>query len=226
MYCSHCGQQAQPQTNFCRQCGQALTEPTPAQPQPVAQAEPASSPEPTATAAPQNYHPWRRLFARTVDLLLIALLILMCLVVVLALIAPVFTDDLVNLMQNELLAGVMLYLMWLPIEAMFVALFGATPGKWIFGIKVRHQSGRNLSYPEAFKRSGGVLLQGEGAGIPLLTLFTRIYSYFRLKKSGSTPWDDQNNSAVSHCHWGAARAICACTSVLVTLLFVALLSAL
>lgn len=47
-------------------------------------------------------------------------------------------------------------LLWFPVETFFLSLFGATPGKWLFGISVLHHDGSRLTFRTALYRSVSV----------------------------------------------------------------------
>lgn len=88
--------------------------------------------------------------------------------------------------ENPIIAGIVLYLIWVPAEAVLISLFGTTPAKWLFGIRVAHPSGDLLPFSEALNRSFLVFVQGVGFGIPLVALFTQLFAYRRLTKTGTT----------------------------------------
>jgi hypothetical protein len=46
-----------------------------------------------------------------------------------------------------------------------------------------------LSFSEALNRSFLVFVQGVGLGIPFVALFTQLFAYRRLTKTGTTLWD-------------------------------------
>ena len=137
------------------------------------------------------HHPWRRLLARTVDLLPIGYLL-----------PPNINETLIPIG-----ALIVFYLLWLPVEALFLSRTGTTPGKWIFGIRITTVTGENLSYGQALKRSFLVFFQGEGFSIPIINIFTRFFAYRRLTKTGGTLWDTSVGSVVTHKKWGIFRVI-------------------
>ena len=154
-----------------------------------------------------KHHPWKRFFARSVDLFTGAALILYILV------SSHFVDA-------ELFGGflgwVFAYIFWVPVEAAFISWFGATPAKWLFGIKVLNKDSGKLTYEKAFTRTKNLLERGEGFGIPLVFLVTRGIAYWDLKKKGTTWWDFNNGSEVSYVQWGFVRGL-ACAMVIVLL---------
>lgn len=151
-------------------------------------------------------HPWRRFFARTIDEIIWACLFFYSLGFFIIYALP---DNATNLLaiivSHKYISAIMACLLWLPIEAIFLAVIGTTLGKWLFGIRVIHASGKKLSYFAALKRANLLFLQGEGIGIPLVVLFTRAFAYRRLTKTGTTLWDASVNSVVTHEKWGLFR---------------------
>ena len=169
-------------------------------------------------------HPWRRFWARTVDLFSCGILLFMLIIVVISYFFPQFAGSLVNTLENPIIAGIALYLLWIPIEALFLSMFGATPAKWIFGIKVLNSTNNNLNYTTAIKRTVNVWLQGEGLGIPLVALITRLFAYKRLTKTGTTLWDESVNSVVTHKEWGVGRTIFSTLITFASFVFVSILN--
>ena len=172
--------------------------------------------------------PWRRLFARLLDLF-----ISFCLCVLLFLVfyaiprympEGVSWEDLQNLRQllglllfvimtvqivlfQPVAAAIATFLLSVPVEALFLACFGTTPAKWLFGIRVVHPDGTLLSLSEAFRRALRVFAQGLGFGIPFIAPFTSLFAYWRLTKTGTTWWDAATNAVVRHKKRGVFRTL-------------------
>ena len=138
------------------------------------------------------------MFARTVDICTAGLALFLVLMFAFSAMLPEWAAGLVESIDNPIVAGVVLYLIWLPVEGLFLALFGTTPAKWVFGIRVGHPSGDLLTFSEALKRSFLVCFQGAGFGIPFVALFTQVFAYRRLTKTGTTLWDMAANAVVLH----------------------------
>jgi uncharacterized RDD family membrane protein YckC len=213
-----------------------------------------------------KYRPWRRFFARTVDVSTFGMLLFLAYVAIVVTIpvkaeglarTPTISgsfltqespeqqrNELIELldysirrrgataaeqapgsvleefMEAPIIGGFLLYLVlnlvltliWIPAEAAFLSRFGATPTKWLFGIRVVHSSGQFLSYSQALKRSFLVWIQGMGLGIPFVALFTQLFAYRRLTTTGMTLWDTSTSAVVTHKQWGVLRAVM-CTAV-------------
>mgnify|MGYP000403922330 FL=1 len=172
----------------------------------------------------QSYHPWRRLLARTVDVFSLGLLLIFIFSLMISILFPNSVEEYIALLDNPLAAAILIYILWIPCEAAFISIAGATPAKWIFGISVKSQSGENLSYLRSLKRALGVWMQGEAFGLYILTIITRLFAYRRLTTTGTTLWDDATDSIVSHKEWGVGRAVASTLSVLLIAIIFAVLS--
>ena len=164
-----------------------------------------------------QHHPWRRLFARTVDICTAGLVLFMLLIFAFSATMPEQAAGFAKAIENPIIASVVLYLIWLPAEALLLSLFGTTPAKWLFGIRVAHPGGNLLSFAAALNRSFLVFVQGVGFGIPFVALFTQLFAYRRLTKTGTTLWDTSTTAVVLHKKWGVFRAL-ACTAAVFAVL--------
>ena len=154
-----------------------------------------------------RHHPWRRLFARMVDICTAGTVLFLLLIFAFSATMPVQAAGFAKAVENSIVAYIVLYLVWLPAEALLLSLFGTTPAKLLFGITVKHPDGNLLSFSEALKRSFLVSVQGLGFGIPLVSLFTLLFAYRRLTKTGTTLWDTSVGAVVLHKKWGVVRAL-------------------
>jgi len=243
MYCSQCGAETSSGARFCQSCGAEL------QNEKKVEAERASKITPSKAAEiPEHwesvvggdasevtedqsktflggiYHPWRRFFARTVDLFTLGMLIFLVVAFLIGYLFPQNVEGFVKAVENPITAGIVVYLLWLPVEAGFLAATGTTPAKWVFGISVVSTEGKKLSFSSALKRTFLVWIQGEGLGIPLVTLFTLLFAYRRLTKSGTTLWDTSVGSVVTHKKWGVFRATASILIVLMALMIMGVLN--
>lgn len=171
------------------------------------------------------HHPWRRLFARTVDICTAGFVLFLLLIFVFSATMPEQAVGFAKAVENPIVASVVLYLIWLPAEAVLLSLFGTTPAKWLFGIKVAHPGGRFLSLSESLNRSFLVFVQGVGFGIPFVALFTQLFAYRRLTKTGTTLWDTSTSAMVLHKKWGVFRALVCTAAVFAVLILISALNA-
>ena len=126
-------------------------------------------------------YPWRRYFARGLDVGLCTCLWMAVRYLVLEWYAP---DQVLDGALRSLadMYGGWLFLFLL--EPILLAAWGYTPGKWIMGLRVRREDGRKLTWEEAGDRLVGVFFRGTGLGIP-------IYNIARL-------WDCYEKCANAH----------------------------
>jgi len=152
------------------------------------------------------HHPWRRFGARSID----SVLIVIAFIPIAVLIIGIFNIDIsaINkIWTSSAIATLALYILMAPVEGLLISKFGTTPGKALCGIRVLNKHGENLTYFEAFERTLLILVFAEGFGvIPLVSLVTRIVSYNKLTKTGTTYWD-KDKYIVTHKKWDNVRAL-------------------
>ena len=152
------------------------------------------------------YHPWRRFFARTVDITGFSLIAGGLMMHVASAMSPSTMQAIDLILNNPVVAGVVMYIFWLPIEAFMLSKYGFTPSKWVFGISVIGKNSDKLSISKAFIRAGTVWIKGDGIGMPIIAIFTRVFAYRRLTSTGTTLWDEAAGSVVVHANWSIWRA--------------------
>lgn len=132
--------------------------------------------------------PWRRYFARLLDITFYNVLCASGL----ALFANIGTPHITP--RSTLLGTVVTILMMLFIEPALLALFGTTLGKWILGIRITDENGRKLTYGAGFYRIWLVIWSGYGLSIPIYSL-VRLYKCYKSCEAGET-LDWENYSVV------------------------------
>ena len=146
-----------------------------------------ASPEPKqplfAEPVEREIHPVRRYVARMMDINIFTLLVYAILFLGLRL-RPIPTGILGNLI------GSALWLVWLPLEALFLSRLGTTPGKWIMGIRLERAEGGKLSFSQALSRAWRVFGRGLGYTIPLWALWRLYRSYREHAENVDMDWDD------------------------------------
>lgn len=153
----------------------------------------------------QNPHPWKRFFARSLDLLVFQL-------VLLVIVYPSFN---ISIFEPMFYYGFLILLViWIPIEALFIFKFGCTPAKWLYGISITNSEGEKLNYFLALKRTLHVWAIGNAFAIPPISLIMNGLSYRYLLKHGTTWWDIESKSVVKIKSWGVVRTFFATTITL------------
>ena len=137
----------------------------------------------TIAAAP---YPWRRYFARALDLSLAGILWSALQYLVLHWYWPEF-----GLMgfADTLVSAWGAWLFLLVLEPILLCTWGYTPGKWLLRLKVRREDGSKLDLERAVIRTAWIFLRGFALGIPLLNLLCLGTCYDRCIKDQVMPWD-------------------------------------
>lgn len=167
---------------------------------------------------PRVQAPWRRFFARSLDLAIYSLIWDLILMVV----ANVNTTRFGS--RETMMSTIVVMVLMLIIEPLFLWLFGTTPGKWILGLKVLHYEERRLTYGEAATRTWGVLLWGMGLlVVPGFNLYRGWKSLNGCLEGDILPWEPDSLLVLrDQKRWRIAAWICA--RVLVFLVLVGLVT--
>lgn len=171
---------------------------------------------PAADSLPIVRHPWRRLLARALDHSLCILLLNAALVLGLRF---TFGEGILNTLVEDYLAWGVQFLL----EPLLLATWGTTPGKWIFGLKVRNADGGKLTFGEAVARLAVLFRYGEGWGIPIYQLYRNYKSYRACSDGEVLPWDEgrsyaiRDESGLRCLAWAGAVALDVALSLLLAL---------
>ena len=90
--------------------------------------------------------------------------------------------------ENLLPGGIVFWAPLVVIEACLIYLRGATPGKWLLGIRMQFVKGRT-SYLASFVRSAMAFVLGLGCMFPVLVVVMLAFSYFSVRRRGVAIWD-------------------------------------
>lgn len=130
------------------------------------------------------FYPWRRFLARTFDIFMYS-------IIWSAFLAFIFRVNIVNRSSlGNLLDSFIEIVMMLFLEPIWLHLFGTTPGKAIFGLRIETLDGVKLSYGEGLERTWGVLGAGMGYNIPIYNIFRLWKSYTLCGENETQPWDE------------------------------------
>lgn len=137
--------------------------------------------EPVPPSPP--HYPWRRFFARSLDLMLVNTLVrfFYTLLFDVSILAPTGFG-------TKLLLAVLSLLIVVIAEPLMLHRWGTTPGKWVFRLRLVQENGAALDRVDAFGRTLNVLLAGCGLTIPLVSLVTYILAFRREIKDIPQPW--------------------------------------
>lgn len=126
----------------------------------------------------EEIHPFRRYFARMLDLFIYETFVS----IVVAILVPatsVFTSILLFVLP-------LVCMLW--IEPWLLHHFHTTIGKFVFGLTVTHTDDSPLTYTEGFERTKKILFWGLGFDIPLIRLFALGFSFYRCINAKEQPW--------------------------------------
>ena len=118
--------------------------------------------------------PWRRYFARCMDLEVCSLLM-----------GAAFYDYL----NNQMVSLVASFVLLLLLEPLLLHFFGTTLGKWIFGIRVLDGEERRLSYGAAMERTWTVVWEGQAMNIPVISWYFLYKNYKICEEGDPLPWE-------------------------------------
>lgn len=178
-----------------------------------------SQPEPQwkKDVIPRVRSPFRRFFARGLDLLFYVTLWQLFLIIALD----------VNLSNRGsgggVLDAVMQLLLMLVLEPVFLRLLGTTPGKWILGLRVVGEDGKHLTLAQARSRTWKVWFRGMGLGIPIYNLVRYWKSYRACEDGEILDWEEDSTLLLrDEKRWrGVVWVGTACALVLSTVLTMA-----
>jgi uncharacterized RDD family membrane protein YckC len=136
---------------------------------------------------------WRRFFAKQID---------MTIAIVLAVTAAAaigWTDVWALVKPQGWLIILAPALLWIPVEAAMLALFGWTPGRLMLGLRVVDKSGSTPGFFASLKRSALIWAGGLGFGLPvetILPLAQWMYTFWHFQRFGNTLWDHSAGTQV------------------------------
>lgn len=128
--------------------------------------------------------PFRRYFARVIDLSFYQLLVSFIMIVILRMN--------IHYELMDLFITILALISMVLIEPWFISKFKTTPGKFILGLYVTDYKGNALSYWEASTRTINLLVYGYGCMIPIVSTIAGIYCLVACSKEKSFIWEDGN----------------------------------
>lgn len=204
----------------CRELSQAQTDYDSLEPDPwleeLSQTElpPTRRVDPAREDGLRGPHPWRRFWARYLDLMLMTLVWQVLQFQVLHWYMPTlwFRDQL----QTAVSVGLSWVLLLL-VEPILLCTWGYTPGKWLLGLRVRRLDGRKLAWDQAVERLFLVLWRGQGLCIPLYEAWRTWLCYVDYTDGKPLPWEKEAQCTARSIHWGRWAAFVGCWLALATL---------
>ena len=151
---------------------------------------------------PKLHVPWRRFFARMIDLLLYTEIWMIVLTE-----AGLSTSDISTRLLNSFLT----LLTMLLLEPLLLCRTGTTFGKRLLGLSLRDPSGMRLRYMDALERTARLLWYGLGVNIPVFC-YVRLYKSYKTDAAGETlNWEYESEQTAQPLSWnrGLAAALAA-----------------
>lgn len=134
------------------------------------------------------YCPWQRFFARSLDMALYDTVLNLAWLLA-------FRDQSFFRLQTDpiasILCGVGLLALTLALEPLWLHFWGWTPGKWLFGLKLRDEDGEKLSIRQGWERSWRVAWEGYGWDIPVWNLWRMWKGRVTGLEGRDCPWDGE-----------------------------------
>lgn len=154
--------------------------PNPPPPTPKEEAEQDDTPQ-------ACYHPWQRWLARMLDMTLYDTVFNVLWLVLL------HDQSLIRLQMGSAVAqwvlALVLLAFTLAVEPLWLHFWGWTPGKWLFGLKLRNKDGEKLSLAQAWARSKALAWEGYGWNLPGYSL----YRFWKCRQDALDGWNGSWN---------------------------------
>ncbi|MDF1738917.1 MAG: RDD family protein [Verrucomicrobiales bacterium] len=192
---------------------------------PVPEETPDSSGAATATmeASPvhiaTNVRPFLRFWARMFDYTLVSVIVFLLSDVAMPQplegesVNDLLTRYIAEMQKPEalLLARTQFFAMigWHFLEGILLHVLGTTPGKALFGIRVRQLDGSRLQPLKSVGRSFYIYLLGVGFYQVPFILIGMVFSFFRLMSTGDCLWDQHLGNKVEYTKLGGVRIMLA-----------------
>lgn len=251
-YCSSCGMKVMPSIRICPTCGNrkfdalppgSASDPTiPPNANDILIAESAKNTPPappslslgsagigTTTVASNNTITyamggrWSRFLARQFDIVLLSLIVGFAVGFVLGRYLSGFGEWLAK-PGSELLLSIICLPLVLVVEALLYQVFGTTPGKALFRLRVANVQGAPLNFEQYLRRNMALWPSGLALGIPLIALLTCANQFGRLGGGLQTSYDEKLGTRVYGEQMGWFRMSVACVAVAVVLMAATMLA--
>ncbi len=173
--------------------------------------------------------PFVRFWARTFDYMLVAAMVILFSDIEIPTADPGMTlqemtthwQSLMQSPETQLLGRLLFFalLLWHVVEALMINVFGTTPGKALFGIRIVTNDGQRPGAMACLARSFFVYVLGVGIYLFPFSIIAMTFSFFRLMATGKTIWDHSLKMVVEHPPMGFVRILLAIGAffVLITL---------
>lgn len=127
--------------------------------------------------------PWRRYFARILDLSLYGLLWVLVLAFIFK--VPVTNRNLLETLLDSYMPIAFMFFF----EPLLLSKFATTPGKWCMGIYIYDYSNQKLTWYESMNRTLQVFVKGMGCTLPVYGVYREFISYKKYTSKELLEWD-------------------------------------
>jgi uncharacterized RDD family membrane protein YckC len=142
--------------------------------------------------------PWRRFWARIIDMWLLSLPVGLGVGIVLNVISPDFVSSILEYGSPNYAFGWLCLPVVLFAEAIIFGIFGNTPGKALLGLRVTTVGAAKPSFYEYLSRLVGVYWFGFGTGFPIVSFFTMFRQYSHVTGGRQTGYDSGRFNVRGH----------------------------
>ena len=139
--------------------------------------------------------PWRRFFAREIDITLYSLIwsAFGTLVIGANINNEALMDASISFLILSTIGSILVTnIAFLLAEPLFLKFTGTTPGKFCFGLRVTADGGKRLTYREALRRTWDVLRKGYGFYIPIYQIIRMYKSYKACTNEEVLYWEEDS----------------------------------
>lgn len=161
----------------------------------------ASIAEAASNRSEASPHPWRRYFARMLDIVTCGTVAWILVGALLAALDQNSMNGLIKFMNdpdNRILSSMSTVFLAMFPSALLIGFTGSSLGKFLFGIRVSGPNGAVIGVSSALRREFMVWVRGLAFAIPIVFLFTAMNAYSRLKKTNNTSWDEDMQLLVTY----------------------------
>lgn len=149
-----------------------------------------------------SLHPWRRFWAKQIDLLFVIPFFLMLLAI-----SGRFSEFKIESNLDSIVIYLLFILFFLFYETICVHLKGKTFGKYLLRVTIQGSGESKIPFAKAFVRSFRAMAFGNAFCIPSLLLIANWLSYNRLVTTGTTSWDFEARAIVKFENLSKARKV-------------------
>lgn len=136
---------------------------------------------------------WQRYWSRMLDVFLISAFVAE---IFLLIFPDMFVSEYLDEPGEQSRIGIILSPFVYLVEAVLLAGFQNTLGRLLMGIRLETLDGRPLTITDTLSRGWRVYVFGGALGIPIVSMFTCMWNYHKIKNGRETSWDEAISTEV------------------------------